>query len=396
MPDASMLVDSQRYDRIREMPWIGATGLAQLHGRKVAVIGVGNIGGQIAQHLVLLGLAVTLIDRGTAEQANLGTQGFREDQLGVSKVEARAQLLSPLNPLSSITPRHADIRDLGLGSLRAMDVLCCCLDSRAGRVAVNEIAVRLGIPWVDGALDGTGQSFFARVACYNPRQSGGACYLCPHDATSLRAALQEEAGGGGCSAGWRQAQGDPAPTLAISALGGAVASLQALWTLKILLGRSAEVSGRETYFDLDLNRLTTHQLRHNPSCLLDHRPFELVRLRPAAARTTVEQTLAEAEKRLGGEVALEVHGRLLVGKVDCPKCGAERYPYCLGDKLRTETIRCECGAEMRPSPLHLIDRFGREQSEKLLGKTWHEIGLPRAEIVTATGAGREVHFLFES
>src|SRR5438132_1100871 len=66
-----------------------------------------------------------------------------------------------------------DIRRLGLGALRECDLLVSCLDSKTGRAAVNGIATRLGIPWVDGALDGAGRSMFARVAAYDPRSLGG-------------------------------------------------------------------------------------------------------------------------------------------------------------------------------------------------------------------------------
>src|SRR5213594_3287036 len=198
----SMHTTDTRDERLAMLPWLGPVRLAELRQKTVAVLGAGNIGGHAAQHFVMVGTKVVLIDRDVVETVNLGTQAFTEDDVGLPKAEARARWLGPLNPRCRIEPIHADIRRLGLGALRECDLLVSCLDSKTGRAAVNGIATRLGIPWVDGALDGAGRSMFARVAAYDPRSLGGSCYMCPHDAASVRAMFAAEAGGPGCSSPW--------------------------------------------------------------------------------------------------------------------------------------------------------------------------------------------------
>lgn len=381
-----------RYTRLEALPAVGAAGLSTLRHSQVAVLGVGNIGGQLARHLVLIGVNVILVDRDVVDATNLGTQGFSESQIGRPKSEACAAWLGPLNPTCRIEPVHADIRRLGLGALREAALLFSCFDNRPSRIVLNEVSVRLGIPWVDGALDGSGRALVGRVACYDPRQPESACYLCPHDATSLQRMSTESDVSAGCSALWWAPTDDlPRPTLAVSALGGVVASLQALWGLKALLGQAAAVAGMEAYFDLGRHVLSTHRLKRNPRCLLDHRTWRLTPLNSDASRLSVADTFAIAEAVLGEGVALHVGQRPIVTRTRCPRCGAEAQPYRVVD--RVSAVRCACGSDVRLDASSLIHRFGRPEAAPFLERTWAEIGLPAADVVVATAGPSELHML---
>src|SRR5213594_1770416 len=85
----NMMTKKDRYSRIEQVEMIGPEGLATLHRSTAAVLGVGNIGGWVAQHLVMAGVGVILLDKDTVHEENLGTQGFIGDHLGLPKVEAR-------------------------------------------------------------------------------------------------------------------------------------------------------------------------------------------------------------------------------------------------------------------------------------------------------------------
>jgi molybdopterin/thiamine biosynthesis adenylyltransferase len=388
------MTDRERYARLEEMPAIGARGLEALRSKTVTVLGAGNIGGQLAQHLVLLGITVVLVDRDVVTEANLGTQSFTEDQLGRSKAKARAERLAPLNPSCRIEPIHADIRHLGLGALRDTTVLCSCLDSRSSRLLGNEIAVRHGVPWVDGALDGSGRTLLARVACYDPRAAESACYLCPHDAASLRAMSTEATPRTGCAAmWWKEAHDAATPSLAFSALGGAVASMQALWSLKLLLNQADDIAATEMYFDLGRRQLSTHRLVRNPRCLLDHRTWTLVPLPEGSYYETVDATFRFAEQALGTDVSLQAPRRVIATRLKCPGCGSETFPCRALDAIEAFEPVCACGVEMHPAAAGLIGRFGRAEAGPFLDRTWAEIGLPPAEVVVATGGGRQLHML---
>jgi len=374
-----------RDERLCSIPWLGSGGLAALRAAKVALVGLGNVGGQLAYHLVLLGMRLVFIDRGVVEPANLGTQGFAT--AGVAKVDAQVRRLAPLNPFSRIEPMRADIRQIGMGVLRDASLLVCCADNPAARVATNTIAMRLGLPWLDGALDGSGKSLFGRVAAYGP---GGACYLCPHDGASLAGLLRNGADAPGCAGAWRGGEEAAAPsTLAVSALGGAVASLAALWVLRVLLGRGGEVLGREVYFDLDGCRMGAHRLARNTRCLADHRRYELL---PIGAGSTVEQTFRAAETRLAGHggVSLYLQSRTLVARLRCARCGAERRPWRIAGGV--ETV-CVCGGAMSSTATDLVERLCRREAKEILDKSWAELGLPAEDVIVAVRGDRELALL---
>jgi molybdopterin/thiamine biosynthesis adenylyltransferase len=387
-----MMPVHERYARLETLPSIGAAGLAELRTKKVAVLGVGNVGGQLAQHLVLLGINVVLVDRDVVDPANLGTQGFTENQLGRAKAIARAEWLSPLNPTCRIEPLHADIRQLGLGALREMSLLFSCLDSN--RMLVNEIALRLGLPWIDGALDGSGKSYFGRVACYDPREKGSACYLCPHDAASLRELSRHAISSKGCSVTWWNSNDElSAPTIALSAVGAAVAAMQLVWGLDVLLGHAQQAAGRETYFDLGCQRLSTHRLNRNPKCLLDHRTWPLTSLQSDPKGATVARTFEFAEAALEDEVTLQLLRRPIVTSIRCPHCGRERTPYRVLDAIEAEATCGNCGGKMHLTAMDLLERFGRAEARPFLDRTWEEIGIPPADVVIARTCSKELHIL---
>jgi molybdopterin/thiamine biosynthesis adenylyltransferase len=380
-----------RFSRVAETRLIGPDGLAQIQSKTAAVLGVGNIGGQAAQHLVLLGTNLLLVDRDLVREENLGTQSFSErEHLGLPKVVARARSLGPLNPACRIETVHADIRHMGRGALGGADAIVCCLDSRSARVMVNELAMRLGVPWVDAALDGTGKTLFGRVAAYDPRAPDAPCYLCPLDRESLRDIQREEAPAGCPSWSWAESEA-PTPTRAVSALGGAIAAAAVVWTLKQLLGRS-DALGRELYLDLDEPRLSTHALKRNPRCVSDHRAFP----RPyqeGRLHESVEETFSRAEAILGGAVRLELQGRSLARRLRCAACHSEKRPYRVLESMTAVRVSCACGGLMEPLASDLLDRFDREDAGEFVEKTWARLGLPRDDIVLAAREDRCLTFL---
>ena len=388
------MTKKDRYSRVAQVKVVGPEGLATLHRSTAAVLGVGNLGGWAAPHLVMLGTGVILLDKDTVREENLGTQGFTEDHLGLPKVEARARYLTRLNPSCRIDVLHADIERLGLGALQGANIILCCLDSRRIRTVVNEIATRLRIPWVDAAIDGSGKALFGRVAAYDPRLSHSPCYLCPHDRESLREIMYEGRGERCPVWRWEEQETAPAPTLAISALGAAVAAVQVIWGLKILLGHGEEVVGREVYLDLDRNALTTHTLRRNPGCVFDHEIFPLTPFGCGVEAVTVADTFAASEEKLGAGVLLQLHRRSLVTEIHCPQCAAVQKPYRLLEAMTAEEARCACRAIMQPVATGLRDRLLREEAAAFLHKTWGEIGLPPHDVVTAANERGEVHWLF--
>ncbi len=92
----------------------------------VTIIGVGAIGRQVALQLAVMGVSpMTLIDFDTVEVANLGAQGYLDDDLGRPKVEATADLINQLN-------RDVAVHSIHRRFTRSEDqptIIFCCVDS---------------------------------------------------------------------------------------------------------------------------------------------------------------------------------------------------------------------------------------------------------------------------
>ena len=384
------LTDGGRYRRIAEMSWVGATGLAKLQRSSVAILGVGNVGGQLAPHFAMLGCALTLVDRDVVARENLGTQGFSaKEDIGRSKVEARARALLALNDACQVSAVESDVTLLGMGFLKDVDLIFSCLDNRKDRVVVNDIATRLGIPWIDVAIDGSGTMMLGRVAAYDAVRGDAACYLCPHDSESLLEIATEDAPAGCPVLGAPETVATP-PTLAISALGGAVAATAVVTGLRMLLGKSSGAVSRECYLDLDRMTLHSHALKRNPECLSDHRVFSLTALAGGAG---VRATFERAAESLGGDPVLQLCRRSIVRRLHCPACGHERALCRVFETMTRRQRSCSCGAPMVPLAGHVTDRITRAELEIYRRMTWRQLGLPRDDVVVASRGVDEIAFL---
>jgi len=372
-----MTMDARaRFARLIAVDRVGPTGVTRIWRARTAILGLGLLGGWIAQQMVDVCRNVVLVDKGKVEPENVGAQGFQEIDEGLSKVAARARALQPRNRSCAIETVHADIRDLGYGALGALDLIFVALDSRSARVTASQLALRGSYSLIDCAVDGSGRSLVGRVAAYGP---GGACYLCPRDAGDLADIMRE--GGAGCPAwAWGRA-GGAAPTFSLPSLGAAVAGVAVTWGLRMLLGGADTVAGRELLMDLDQDTFSVRKLPRNPRCLADHRAFSPV----PAARGTVGQTFRDAAESAGAPLVLEIQRRGVACAIRCPECAQERQPYKLLDAIAPSAGACDCGGVMQPVAGQVLDCFGIEQAGPFLSRTWDELGLPAADVVVARG-----------
>jgi len=98
----------------------------KLRAQEVTVVGVGAIGRQVALQLATVGVGkLDLWDFDTVGEENLGTQGYRPDQVGKSKVDVTKEDLLLINPELVVEIHNQKI---GMGSTTA-DVVAMCVDS---------------------------------------------------------------------------------------------------------------------------------------------------------------------------------------------------------------------------------------------------------------------------
>jgi len=144
-----------RYSRQTILQSIGEEGQARLVGATVAVIGCGALGSNIAALLVRAGIGhVRIVDRDLIEYHNLQRQVlFDEEDIkaGLPKAVAAERRLKKVNSNVEVEGIVADVNYSNIeGFCAGADVILDGLDNIETRFLINDVSLKLGIPWVYG------------------------------------------------------------------------------------------------------------------------------------------------------------------------------------------------------------------------------------------------------
>lgn len=174
------ILDEGRYDRQERIRWWDQQLLAD---SRVLVVGAGALGNEIVKNLALVGVgSIHVVDMDRIEHSNLARCAlFRDGDEGRFKAEALAQAAQGVNPEIKVEGFVSTIQALGDASLRDYSLVIAGLDNREARLWINAVCRRLGITWIDGAIEG----LQGLVRVFPP---SGACYECtltPADFSAL-------------------------------------------------------------------------------------------------------------------------------------------------------------------------------------------------------------------
>lgn len=166
----------------------------QLQTRKVAVIGLGSGGCRVAAELARLGVQLLLVERPgeRLEEHNIVRHLLGYESLGKLKLDGMRNYLRNLNPSVRLTSWSLDVTaQAGLLEKRLArwrpDLVAVCTDNEQSKHAINQVALRLGIPQVGaGVYDGGIGGEVYRVT------AGRACYGCIAEQLQLHRYTSEE------------------------------------------------------------------------------------------------------------------------------------------------------------------------------------------------------------
>jgi sulfur carrier protein ThiS adenylyltransferase len=131
----------------------------------ISIIGCGAIGRNVAVQLVSMGAEnIELYDFDTVEESNVASQGFPEQQIGMSKVEAVEMSCKAINSQCSISVKNE--RFVKSSSLHGAVFLC--VDTMEGRTLVSSAAQRQRVNFV---IDGRMSGETARILSFEPTNS---------------------------------------------------------------------------------------------------------------------------------------------------------------------------------------------------------------------------------
>jgi len=153
-----------RYARQWRYPELGREGQQRLLESRVLVCGLGALGSVLANTLARAGVGyLRIVDRDFLELNNLQRQVLYDEQDvadNLPKAIAAAEKLRRINSQIEIEPIVADVDSSNIESLaRDVDLILDGTDNFEIRFLINDVAVKLQVPWIfGGCLGSEGQS----------------------------------------------------------------------------------------------------------------------------------------------------------------------------------------------------------------------------------------------
>lgn len=147
----------ERYSRQIIMPQIGTEGQEKLAQSSVLVVGTGGIGSPALTYLAAAGIGrLGLIDCDTVTPGNLNRQFLHNtNDIGRLKTESAGEKLSLLNDKIEIKTCAEHLTEENAENiLTGYDLILGAVDSFETRYVINKACVSLGVPFIDGGING--------------------------------------------------------------------------------------------------------------------------------------------------------------------------------------------------------------------------------------------------
>lgn len=233
-----------RYSRQLVIPEVGQEGQRKLKTAKVAVIGAGGLGTPVSGYLAGAGVGeIGIFDFGPVELSNLQRQFFYgTGDIGKLKTEQLKRRLAEINPEVRVAACEGLLTNENMnGAIERYDYIADCTDNFAARAAINKACLELKKIYVHGAV----YQFEGQLAVFEPHR--GPCL--------------------GCLAPGAEHQENQACAEAgvMGPAAGAVASMQALEVLKLILGFET-LKGKFAMFDFRLADFSVIELKKRDDC----------------------------------------------------------------------------------------------------------------------------------
>jgi molybdopterin/thiamine biosynthesis adenylyltransferase/rhodanese-related sulfurtransferase len=235
-----------RYSRHFLLSEVGEAGQAKLLQSKVLCLGAGGLGSPVALYLAAAGVGTLgLVDNDVVDLSNLQRQILHtNDRVGMPKTESAKLTINALNPDVKVIEHRTRLDSSNVMEVfRDYDVIVDGCDNFPTRYLVNDACVMLGKPNVHGSIF----QFEGQATVFQP--GVGPCYRClfPEPPPPGMAPSCQEAG-------------------VLGVLPGLVGSIQALETLKLILGVGDPLIGRLAHIDTLGMSVRVLRLRRDAKC----------------------------------------------------------------------------------------------------------------------------------
>jgi molybdopterin/thiamine biosynthesis adenylyltransferase/rhodanese-related sulfurtransferase len=235
-----------RYQRHLLLPEVDVAGQQKLLDSRVLLLGAGGLGSPAALYLAAAGVGtIGIIDMDVVDESNLQRQILHNmERIGDRKVDSAKKTLTLLNPDVNVVSY-----DVRLGADNVLDILgdgwdviVDGTDNFPTRFLVNDASVKLGIPVVHGSIF----RFEGMVTVFDPKHGPTYRDMVPEPPPAELAPSCAEAG-------------------VLGVLPGIVGSIQAIETIKLLLGLGDPLVGRLLAYDSLEQSFREYKVRKDPA-----------------------------------------------------------------------------------------------------------------------------------
>jgi len=235
-----------RYSRHLILPDVGLDGQKKLKAARVLLVGAGGLGSPAALYLAAAGVGtIGIVDFDVVDKTNLQRQILHgTSTVGTPKLESAAARIHDLNPNVRVEPFETRLTsENALDIIREFDVVADGTDNFPTRYLVNDACVLLDKPNVYGSIfrfEGQASVFYAKR---------GPCYRCLYSEPPPPGLVPSCAEGG-----------------VLGVLPGIIGSIQAMETIKLILGAGEPLIGRLVLFDALKLQFRELKLEKDPDC----------------------------------------------------------------------------------------------------------------------------------
>jgi len=243
---ASLTAEQQnRYKRHLLLPEVGTEGQKTLLEAKVLMLGAGGLGSPAALYLAAAGVGtIGIVDMDDVDASNLQRQILHNiDRVGDRKVDSAKKTLTMLNPDVNVVTYDTRLSAENIMDIiEGYDVIVDGADNFPSRYVLNDASVKLGIPVVHGSIF----RFEGMVSVFHPLEGPTYRDMVPEPPPAELAPSCAEAG-------------------VLGVLPGIIGSIQALETIKVILGLGDPLIGRILSVDTTEMEFRVFNLRRDPA-----------------------------------------------------------------------------------------------------------------------------------
>ncbi|MCH8933253.1 MAG: molybdopterin-synthase adenylyltransferase MoeB [Nitrospinae bacterium] len=239
----------ERYSRHIILPEVGGVGQRKILDARVLIIGAGGLGSPAAYYLAAAGIGhLGIVDFDKVDLSNLQRQIIHStERIGMLKTESAKKTITALNPDVDVTLYNERINSQNIKELfEGYDYIVDGSDNFATRFLINDACVLMGKTNIHGSIF----RFEGQATVFEPQD--GPCYRCLYPEPPPPGLVPNCQEGG-----------------VLGVLAGIIGNIQAVETLKLVLGIGESLSGKLLIYDAlntEFKKLTLKRDANCPVC----------------------------------------------------------------------------------------------------------------------------------